>query len=493
MKNLLIRSLTLAAACSLPWSAFGAAGTTSANFLKIGTGARAAAMADSFTAVADDPTALYWNPAGLALLNGTGLSTTHGQWLQGVSQDYLALAHRFPGAGGAGLGLTLQNTQPFNAVLEDSLGNYSGTGAAVSSSDWALSMAYADSLGRFLPGQFLANTYLGLKMNLLGQNTPTLGDTGVSFEAGFLHLIPSSHLAFGLALQNIGTDLLDHSQPFLLKAGASWYQSLAFVKGDRLTLALDSDIHADTGLKPSMGAEYRTPLSKDIAGAFRTGARATDDLQGFSTLTFGGGLQKDFGDFAAGLDYAFVPYGAVGSTHRFTLNISLPAGPQDGGQALTVPSLGADVNGGAKMGSAPLPQVQEGKFGSEDLRYVPARSPNGGVPATETSPAPTHLSDGSNPPIEDKSMGTTGSSQIGAPSEGKALKEDLGQATPAMDPLQAGQQAMEAGKLEEARKLLKEALAKDPSNSVARQLLGNCLIKMGRLDEAQRLFQPSSK
>ncbi|HVZ80221.1 MAG TPA: PorV/PorQ family protein [bacterium] len=416
----------------LPFQAFGEAGYTSANFLKIGTGARAAAMADSFTAVADDPTALYWNPAGLALLSGTGLSTTHGQWLQGVTQDYLALAHKLPDAGGVGLGLTLQDTQAFHATLEDPLGNYAGTGGAVSASDWALSLAYADSLGRFLPGELMANTYAGLKVNILGQDTPSLGDTALSFDAGFLHSIPSAHLLFGLAFQNIGTDLLDHSQPFLVKAGASWYQPAAFAPGDRLTLAVDSDIHEDTGFQPSFGAEYRTPLTQDLAGALRTGVRTTDDLQGFSAMTFGAGLQKDFGDLAAGLDYAFVPYGAIGATHRFTLNISLPQGGSPAGRQ----DLSAPAQGVPPAGSVPMVGPAQASPGMDELRYS-AQNKN-----------------------------------------------------PSNNQLEMGRQAMDAGKLDDARRILQEALDQDPSNTTARQLLGNCLVKMGRLDEAQKLFQP---
>ena len=42
------------------------AGITTAQFLKIGVGARASAMGEAFTAVANDASALYWNPAGLA-------------------------------------------------------------------------------------------------------------------------------------------------------------------------------------------------------------------------------------------------------------------------------------------------------------------------------------------------------------------------------------------------------------------------------------------
>ena len=48
-------------------STAGGVGTTGAQFLKIGTGARPVAMGYAFSAVADDLNALYWNPAGLAL------------------------------------------------------------------------------------------------------------------------------------------------------------------------------------------------------------------------------------------------------------------------------------------------------------------------------------------------------------------------------------------------------------------------------------------
>ena len=37
--------------------------------LNIGAGARANAMASAFTAIADDITAIYYNPAGLSLVN----------------------------------------------------------------------------------------------------------------------------------------------------------------------------------------------------------------------------------------------------------------------------------------------------------------------------------------------------------------------------------------------------------------------------------------
>ena len=66
-----------------------AAGSTSAAFLKIGVGARAIGMAGAFTAVADDPYAIYWNPAGLSLLSGSQASFTHNDYFQDLKQDFM--------------------------------------------------------------------------------------------------------------------------------------------------------------------------------------------------------------------------------------------------------------------------------------------------------------------------------------------------------------------------------------------------------------------
>ncbi|RIK54073.1 hypothetical protein DCC62_32005, partial [candidate division KSB1 bacterium] len=45
------------------------AGTAMAQFLKIGVGGRAVGMGEAFVALANDASALYWNPAGIAQMN----------------------------------------------------------------------------------------------------------------------------------------------------------------------------------------------------------------------------------------------------------------------------------------------------------------------------------------------------------------------------------------------------------------------------------------
>jgi Flp pilus assembly protein TadD len=52
---------------------------------------------------------------------------------------------------------------------------------------------------------------------------------------------------------------------------------------------------------------------------------------------------------------------------------------------------------------------------------------------------------------------------------------------------------MKAGRFQEALVIFQAAVAKDPKDLKASQLLANCLAKMGRLDEAQKVIERSRK
>src|SRR5258708_435539 len=69
-------------------------GTSAANFLKLGAGARAGAMGDAFSAVADDSTALYWNPGALTRIHEKSGSATlmHAPYVASSFYDYVAFA-----------------------------------------------------------------------------------------------------------------------------------------------------------------------------------------------------------------------------------------------------------------------------------------------------------------------------------------------------------------------------------------------------------------
>ncbi len=63
----------------------------------IGVGARAMGLSGAFTAVADDPSASYWNPAGLAQMETPEVLGMYGSYLNGLNQDlYLSFHCPFP-------------------------------------------------------------------------------------------------------------------------------------------------------------------------------------------------------------------------------------------------------------------------------------------------------------------------------------------------------------------------------------------------------------
>src|SRR5688572_13884503 len=69
-----------------------AAGTSGAQFLKLGAGARAAAMGDAFCAVSNDVTAAYWNPAGLSQIETPELAVMQNSGLVETQYQYMGLA-----------------------------------------------------------------------------------------------------------------------------------------------------------------------------------------------------------------------------------------------------------------------------------------------------------------------------------------------------------------------------------------------------------------
>src|SRR5512140_977368 len=86
-KTIIILSLCLS---TLALHAQNKVGTTAAPFLGIGASPRAIGMGGAFVAVADDPSALYWNPAGIARYARTQALFEHTRYLIGTSFNYFA-------------------------------------------------------------------------------------------------------------------------------------------------------------------------------------------------------------------------------------------------------------------------------------------------------------------------------------------------------------------------------------------------------------------
>ena len=84
--------LALTGATVAPQSALAASTKPGFAFLKLGVGARAMGMGSAYVALADDPTAVYWNPAGLAGAEGAQVVVMHNEWIQDFRQEFAAVS-----------------------------------------------------------------------------------------------------------------------------------------------------------------------------------------------------------------------------------------------------------------------------------------------------------------------------------------------------------------------------------------------------------------
>lgn len=295
------------------------AGSTSTNFQKIGMGARAAGMGNAFTGVADDVTAVFWNPAGLILAKGTQFDFTEGVWLQGVNDEYFAFSQNIDQDGAFGGSIEYLGTGSFPGSLENPDGSYGGVGPNISASDYFGTLAYAQRLGNWIPGDFFKRSLLGLEASVVGQNVVNIGNAASSFNLGYLYEITRKTFYLGALLSNVGTSIQNFTQPLSYRFAGSYTFRNALMKKDHDIISADANGYNDTGFKFDLGDEYQMTLGRNDV-ALRMGYNTEDDLSG---ITAGAGIAHRFDDFTASLDYAFVPYGVLGNTHRVSLNIKI--------------------------------------------------------------------------------------------------------------------------------------------------------------------------
>ena len=171
-------------------------GTTAAPFLQIGVGPRAQALGGAFTAGADDATALYWNPAGVAGLETGEVVTAHAEWLGDVSHDYLGVAIPV-GPGVVGASVTRLGVP--DMIVRTEL-DQEGTGETFDAADLALGLSY----GQQITDRFALGGTVKLIQQRVWHSTATAVavDLGTSFRTDFF-----GGLTIGAAVSNFGTDL----------------------------------------------------------------------------------------------------------------------------------------------------------------------------------------------------------------------------------------------------------------------------------------------
>jgi hypothetical protein len=273
--------------------------------LRMGIGAREAAMGGAAVAASEGASALFWNPANNALLDrGTDLLLQHHDYLGLFDHEAAAVSHR---AAGGVIGLVFSGFYSEELVRrgEDAVGVPEGTFRPY---DLAIGLSYARALGE----RFAA----GVNAKFVYETIDIYSDSGVALDLFLTHHALVDGLVFGASLTNLGGQMNLRSEPFDLPAaariGLAYTPAAAALRG-RLTLAADMVFPNDTTEKAHLGVEYR------LLGEFalRAGSRLNYENQG---MTAGAGFRTG----RLGIDYAFEESKVSGfdDGHKFSLALA---------------------------------------------------------------------------------------------------------------------------------------------------------------------------
>ena len=295
------------------------AGVSGANFLKIGQGsARAMALGGAYVALAEGSDAMAWNPAGLAVTQQREFGFSYLRYIQNVDSPlYLAYAHPM-GRTTWGANLSYISVSGFD--VRDAQG-VPQPGDQVGVHDGLMSIGIARSF--WYEKLFLGSSLRVVHEDIAGSVKDTLvGDVGAILK-------PNPTLSLGFALQNFGSGAGNVSR--ITRAGAG------VRLGDFVTVGLELSKASDSGARIALGGEFQLPEEYLDVGqlSFRIGYRNGDSfgqsydetlkslrLDRASNLSFGFGMytSQAFG-YGISMDYAFVPYGALGTVDQISVKL----------------------------------------------------------------------------------------------------------------------------------------------------------------------------
>lgn len=272
---------TLLLSALLLWPAAAPAADFAAAFLENGLGARALGMGAAFTAVADDASAAYWNPAGVVWKKGSDAQAS----LQPLSQDRTqsALVVRVNPRGELAFALAWQHAGTGDLVARDAGGRPLDEKLGDSQN------AYYVAIGRRL-GPHIA---LGATLKRLNHaiDVPGLGTSSGSGTAvdlgGRLRL--NQALTLGLTARNLGGQLKwsvrrssGQNTETINDLAKTLTLGLAYRPTGRILVALDAR-HSNVSTHANVGFEWHVNPLLTVRGGLRR-LPGDDRAVGFSSL-----------------------------------------------------------------------------------------------------------------------------------------------------------------------------------------------------------------
>ena len=168
--------------------------TTSAAFLEIGPGARSLGMGSAFVSVADDASALYWNPAGIVYVSRPEVQTYYSPWLVETQFYYNTAVIPMGGFGNLGISFTAvtMDEMMVRTVQDPEPNKY---GQKFDAGNISMGIAYAKKLtDRFS---------FGFQTKFIQESIWQMKAQGIAVDIGTL-FITKNNLRIGMSVSNFG-------------------------------------------------------------------------------------------------------------------------------------------------------------------------------------------------------------------------------------------------------------------------------------------------
>jgi hypothetical protein len=310
-------------------------GTTAGQILKLGVDARSIAMGGAFTAVANDISSIYWNPAGLARIYANEAIFTHTEWLAETSYEFGAVAVNLGSVGTIGAMVTAFNS---GDMAVRTVEQPDGTGEFFDVTNMVVGLSYARNLTE--------NFAMGFSVKYIYERIWHMSANSFAVDIGTLFTTPFWGVKLGASISNFGGDMrLDGrdvmfaSDPDPFNDGnvsvvnaqyelESYSLPLRFQVGvakdfdlgneSRVTLAVDA-IHPNDNYE-SLNAGMELGWQELVF--FRAGYKSLliDDTEEGPTMGVGAKIRIG-GTVFLKADYAYADFNRLENAQRFSLTV----------------------------------------------------------------------------------------------------------------------------------------------------------------------------
>lgn len=229
---------------------FSASGTSGVAFIKVSPSARVSGMAEAFVGVADDSSAVWYNPAGLANIAKLSVGGSYGMLFEGLNFQYVSFAYPMKGQGTVGVNVMLSDYGSIKGY--DSSGNLTKN---FSAKDMVVAGGYAMNIQ---PG-----LGVGGVVKMVQSTIEAKSNSAISLDIGGIYKL-DANTALGVALKNvIGTIKYDQEQvklPMLIKLGGSYNVGHLAGNVDKLSILADVTMDQEAGTIIQPAVEYLYPM-----------------------------------------------------------------------------------------------------------------------------------------------------------------------------------------------------------------------------------------